>query len=561
MKKTSKTLSILVACVSLLGTLTACGGTANSSSSKVESTTAASSEAGNKLLTEAGLDENLKFTETRKITVEVYDRGNDGGSAPEDNYYTKFIKEGMLRDHNVEVEFVPVGRWTEVDEINNLLASGKAPDICVTYDYPTIQTYASMGGVLDMAPYVDDYKEILPDIWDLLTETNMYYQKDPNEGTIWAIKALMKHNLRINTFVREDWMTKLGIKEPTTIEEFEAMLKSFKENASTLLGAEADKIVPFSLSFDVGWRAEHMLSSFVPDKVTEEELYVNNFDDRHLLYPNYKAGVKKLNEWYNAGLIWKDFALYPSGDKTEDNMIKAGYVGSFTHNWDYPYRNGDDSIQANLKRLVGEDAAFIAVEPFKNDAGKYKKFLAGPVDRNLFFPNTNDEPVASMLYLNWISKLENRSYLQIGDEGATHEKQADGSVKTLAATGEKIMNSPSNIDYTLTINGLDLGDTELNIKSMALGYAGIDAKYIEKAYKITQNEGYILPNINVGAIEAEQGMGPALSEKRNVLLDQSVVAPANQFDSVYDGAMKDYLASGGQAIIDERTQKYADYKK
>ena len=37
-----------------------------------------------------------KFAETRKITVEVYDRGNDGGSDPENNMYTDYIKKGTL---------------------------------------------------------------------------------------------------------------------------------------------------------------------------------------------------------------------------------------------------------------------------------------------------------------------------------------------------------------------------------------------------------------------------------------------------------------------------------
>ena len=59
-----------------------------------------------------------KFVETRHITVEVYDRGNDGGTDPTDNMYTDYIKKGMLEDHNVEVEFVAVPRWTETDERN-----------------------------------------------------------------------------------------------------------------------------------------------------------------------------------------------------------------------------------------------------------------------------------------------------------------------------------------------------------------------------------------------------------------------------------------------------------
>lgn len=112
----------------------------------------------------------------------------------------------MLRDHNVVVEFVPVPRWTEVEVLNNLLAAGDAPDICVTYDYPTIQTYANMGGVLDMAPYLEKYKDLIPDLWDWLGEQNLYWNQDPITGTVWAIEARLAHNTRINTFVREDWL-------------------------------------------------------------------------------------------------------------------------------------------------------------------------------------------------------------------------------------------------------------------------------------------------------------------------------------------------------------------
>ena len=45
-------------------------------------------------------------------------------------------------------------------------------------------------------------------------------------------------------------------------------------------------------------------------------------------------------------------------------MMKAGYVGAFMHNWDYPYRDGQEGIHANLQKLVGPEAAFIAVESF-----------------------------------------------------------------------------------------------------------------------------------------------------------------------------------------------------
>jgi len=205
-----KYLSILLALSMIIALAAGCG-TRNAGNDTASPSPSASQDPGN--------DSNAeivdgKFVKTRKITVEVYDRGNDGGTPPEDNFYTDFIKEGMLRDHNVEVEFVPVGRWTEVDEINNLLAAGTAPDICVTYSYPTIQTYANMGGVLDLAPYLEKYKDMLPNLWDLLKEENIYYDLDPEKGTLWALEARLFHNMRINTFVREDWLKSLVFLNP-----------------------------------------------------------------------------------------------------------------------------------------------------------------------------------------------------------------------------------------------------------------------------------------------------------------------------------------------------------
>ncbi len=497
-----------------------------------------------------------KFVETRKITVEVYDRGNDGGSDPTNNKYTEFIKKGMLEDHNVEVEFVAVPRWTEVEQINNLLAAGDAPDVCVTYDYPTIQTYANMGGVLDLGQYVDTYADLLPHLWEWLDETNIYWDRDPASGTIWAIEAKLAVSNRINTFVRKDWIDKLGIAEPTTKAEFEAMLVAFKENADVLLGSDASKMIPYSVSYDVGWRAATLIESFIDPNVSDKEYYVNGFDDRKITQNGTKEAVKLLNKWYNDGLMWKDFALYGSGDTTEDDMMKAGYVGAFTHNWDYPFRNGEDGIQANLKRMVGEDASYVVVDCFEDSKGTHTKFVSGPIDRKVFFPSTNDEPLASMMYLDWISDAEHIEYLQIGDEGVTHEKTDTGALAIVAATGDAIQNSGFNIDYTITCNGMKLQNADLTVKSRAYSYASIDPALVEKADKVANTDMKVGKNVNVGAIAAEEGQGPALAEKRDIIYDTAVTAAADKFDSVWDSGMNDYLSSGGQAIMDERAEKW-----
>lgn len=502
-----------------------------------------------------------KFTTTRSITVEIYDRSNDGGSDPTNNVFTKFIKDGMLRDHNVDVTFVTVPRWTEVEALGNLLASKAAPDICVTYSYPTIQTYAGMEGVTDLAPLLEQYKDMLPNLWKLLGDTNIYWDKDPTTNQLWAIEAILANapSPRINTFIRKDWLDKLSLALPTTTEEFEAALVAFRDNAETLLGADKDKMVPFSMGFDVGWRSDFITASFVPSAAADKDLYINGFDDRHLLYPGYKEGIRLLNKWYNDNLIWKDFALYPSGDPTEDNMMKAGYVGAFIHNWDYPYRNGEDSIIANLKRNAGEDANYVAINCFKNDEGKYLKFLSNSIDRKVFLPATNDEPLASLLYLDWISTFDNYHYLQVGENGINSEVQANGAVKTMAVQGEYIQNSGMNIDYTITLNGLKFEDKDLQILSTALTYPGISEEDVMNSFNASLLDGRVVKNYNVGAISAEEGIGTSLTDKRDAFLCQSVSAAIDQFDAIYDAGMADYLASGGQAIIDERAKKVATF--
>ncbi len=557
MKK--KVISILLAAAMVMS-MAACGEKEADAPAEGKRTESEVTQGSTEETAESKELENGRFTETRQIVVEIYDRGNDGGSDPENNMYTEYIKKGMLEEHNVEVTFKKVPRWTEVEELNNLLAAGTAPDICVTYSYPTVLTYAKMGGVIDLKNYVEDYREEVPNLWNWLGEDNIYWDKNPKDGTLWAIEGKRAEQQRIVTFVRKDWLEKLNRKEPTTRQEFEDMLVAFQENAELLLGKDADKIIPFSVSYDIGWRASNLITSFMDPEITDKEFYVNGFDDRMVTQNGTKEAVRLLNKWYNQGLLWKDFALYGSGDTTEDDKIKAGYVGSFMQSWDQPFRNGDDSYNANLLRNVGEDARYVAVDCFENSEGKYAKWLYSSAgDRKIFFPVTNDEPLASLLYLDFISKPETIKFLQAGEEGVTHNVLESGAIEIIAATGDAIQNSGKNIDYTITCNGVNFGDEKLAALSLAYGYAGADPELVMAADKIARQDGLSPKNVNVGDIEAEAGVGDTLTAKRDQLFDQAVVAKEADFDTVWDSLMSEYLSAGAQDIMAERQQKWEEY--
>ena len=201
---------------------------------------------------------------------------------------------------------------------------------------------------------------------------------------------------------------------------------------------------------------------------------------------------------------------------------------------------------------------FVPIDCFPNESGVTRKFMGAAVgsDRKIFFPSTNKEPLASLLYVNFISSAETIKYLQTGLEGTNFNVTADGAYEILPATGEWVKNSGNNIDYTMTCNGLYLG--EATDATTSLSYPGIPAEIVTLACDYSKTNGRIAKHYNVGAIEAETEVGSSLTSKRDALLTKAVTAAEADFDSVFDAGMADYLASGGQDIIDERIEKLAE---
>jgi putative aldouronate transport system substrate-binding protein len=407
-----------------------------------------------------------------------------------------------------------------------------------------------------LTPYLEEYANQLTDLTDFLGSL-LTWQLNPYTNELAMIPARRMSAARLNTFVRQDWLDKLGLAVPTTTQEFEDMLIAFRDNADVLLGDEASMMVPFSMSDDVGWRANNILTSFVPNGELNDK---NNFlynDDRQFLMPNVKEGVRLLNKWFNEGLILQDFSVYASGDSAEYDLIKAGYVGAFMANWDDAYRNGEESVQYMLQQQRGDDAVLVAIDPFANDTGITTKVNYSAPGIWIYLPTTNHEPLASLLYLNWMAKFENRYFLQTGVENQNYTLNSDGVlVAQTPIDPYYTMSSSNNGDTAFIINGLDLGSAEANAATMALGYANIDPELIKKALTTALQNGVAFGNINLGTIEAEQDVRDALAEKRDVILNVAINASVEDFDAVWDSGMADYMASGGQAILDERMAKW-----
>ncbi|MDR1096401.1 MAG: extracellular solute-binding protein [Spirochaetaceae bacterium] len=192
------------------------------------------------------------------VTIEVFDRGTDGGKTdPKNNEWTKRIKEKLHKDENITVEFVAIPRWEETVAINNLMAAGTPPDVCLTYSQETIAQYRDLGGLFDMGPCLDspllaDLKAFPGDDPALPGRELIRRLEDPETKAVYAIPARRMNTANRNMFIRKDWLDKLGIPVPQTTEEFYRALIAFKQQDPGGVGRRCRRVCRVCLAGNGG---------------------------------------------------------------------------------------------------------------------------------------------------------------------------------------------------------------------------------------------------------------------------------------------------------------------
>jgi putative aldouronate transport system substrate-binding protein len=106
------------------------------------------------------------------------------------------------------------------------------------------------------------------------------------------------------------------------------------------------------------------------------------------------------------------------------------------------------------------------------------------------------------------------------------------------------------------MNGLFLTTEEESIGAIAAGYPW-PSDLVANAYTVSMNNAKPGPIISTSSpLVAVCPMNQTLVDKAVVLFVELITAPAVNFDRVFDAGIADWLASGAQAIVDERREKY-----
>ncbi len=217
------------------------------------------------------------------------------------------------------------------EAFNIMVASGEYPD-AVYYrwsDYPGGLTKAVADGLLIK---LDDYKEYIPNLLRVLEENpELARQAMLDDGSLAWFPAATSSYLRRafnGILIRQDWLDKLGLAMPTTIDELKNVLVAFKTQDPNgngeadelgLISVQSDKVNTMNL-LSGAWGVR---DSWQIDPETGKIAYGP-------ILPGYKDYLATMNEWYKEGLIDPEFAATDS--KMYTAKITASQAGIYMGN-------------------------------------------------------------------------------------------------------------------------------------------------------------------------------------------------------------------------------------
>ena len=272
--------------------------------------------------TTLGCEKKKSSGETEKITWWTTNNAPSYVTSYNDVEAYKVLGEKF----GVEIEFIhPIS--TNVNEgFNTMIASGDYADI-MEYGwakYPGGSAGAIEDGViLDIAELVKKHAPNFVKLMNSRDDYKVLYDavKDKMSG-FGTLKDDVSINANFGPTIRKDWLDKLGLEIPETMEDWYTVLTAFKNGDPNGNGKkdEIPLVADNAMDFLTLSAAYGVLSDFqIKDgKVTHGAVH-----------PEFKEFLKEMNKWYKEGLIDSEFASMTrkNTDAKVTTDIAGAYVG------------------------------------------------------------------------------------------------------------------------------------------------------------------------------------------------------------------------------------------
>jgi putative aldouronate transport system substrate-binding protein len=327
-----------------------------------------------------------------------------------DDYNTYPVAKVLEEKTGYKVAYDMLPADKPQDKLNLLLASSEPYDLISTSADNTFKAlytdYARKGALVDLTPLIDKYG---PNIKEAISQNSFNAIKV--DGKIFAIPHAMSNTVGTSLVIRKDWLDKLGLQVPTTLDELTNVLKQFKDKDP---GKNGDNNIPMSMRADAPM-LDNVVGAFglaAPWNVVNGKLVPRAMDAA------YKDYLIYMNDLYKQGLLDKEFAI--NKDATMKEKFTSGKAGVVPLNWaDIP------TIADALKKNI-PDAQYVYISALKGKDGKAGLYATAGFDRLTFVPKSSKHPEDAIKYIN--AKLDKETFkmMAIGEEGK-HYTVKDGA--------------------------------------------------------------------------------------------------------------------------------------
>jgi putative aldouronate transport system substrate-binding protein len=359
-------------------------------------------------------------------------------------YWTEYQR---LTHSKLSVEWVDAGSFHDVNHLR--IASGDLPEVSGIPDVrtPTLLNAIKNGAYWDLTDYFGDFSQY-PNLRDNVAE-NCYTYLSVNNRIYAAPRSRTRIDLGVN--IRKDWLDKLGLPLPTTLDEYadalEAIVNSDPDGngQKDTIGLLIDTSVPGSLGVAFG----ALDPQYTEDGAGIYHMYLND---------GYIDTVAYLADLYKRGAISPQFA----STKIEDNQNYystnrgASYIMSIWHHWEW---------ETSSAKVQPDPAPKVVSLVLDGPKGKAIQLNTGVSGGYYVSKNVPEEKMIRILkYLEDATSMEVTNLAYYGIEGVHHTLK----------DGMPVLN--------------ELGTQQINTSSKCVGplaymkYGKVDSAGGDKAY-------------------------------------------------------------------------------
>ncbi len=451
-------LSVLLTAALAAGTLSGCGGgggtTGGASGAAAGSTTQAQQETqapeqedSGQQTAAAGAEASGEITFPLAEPVEITVATPDGSVASlADNLP---LWQEIEKRTNVKINW-DVTAAAQYDEVMKLRvsASGDIPDVMLLPNGLNLGGLGGDGTIIPLEDYIDRYGDNIKKMYEAFPRVKSLTSAD---GHIYSINTVSENAyfMPYCFVVRKDWLDRLGLQEPETIDDWMTVLRAFRDEDADGDGNPGNEIPFFAgghvwyttfwahawglhLFYSDGWYPDEngkMQYEFISDRAKEFFVWLNNFYEEGLLDPEFLT-------------LGDENKLYEKAARNE--------VGAFS-----VYPSQIPMIEETLHSNGVADAKLVPLVPPKGPYAQMVEVLGDMGVNGYVVSSKCEHPEVVIALINYLMSEEGTLLMNLGVEGETYTDNGDGSYSLT----EYVTNNPDGLsaNEVLSAYGCQLG--------------------------------------------------------------------------------------------------------